>query len=184
MGLEKESNRVKSKLLNKTSEDYSELTEKSAKIEWHVNNAGELIMEAKARRLIEFYDIEKEIYSKSLLSKDSLKDALNLLKEAPNAQDKIRLMLIYVGFIDNLDEMPQLEAAFPDIKKVGKYNELKEKRLKGVVEQSAPNKYLKKFAKGIWKNLVADDKKFMIVKELEKVRNADFSELIEAGLAV
>ena len=60
-------------------------------------------MEAKARRLIEFYDIEKEIYSKSLLSKDSLKDALNLLKEAPNAQDKIRLMLIYVGFIDNLD---------------------------------------------------------------------------------
>ena len=40
MGLEKESNRVKSKLLNKTSEDYSELTEKSAKIEWHVNNAG------------------------------------------------------------------------------------------------------------------------------------------------
>lgn len=30
--------------------------------------------------------------------------------------------------------------------------------------ESAHNKYLKKFAKGIWKNLVAGDKKFRITK--------------------
>ena len=98
------------------------MTEKSNKIEWHVNNAGEMIMEAKKRRLIEFYDIEKEIYSKGLLSKDSRREATILLKEAPNSEDKTRLMMIYMHFMENLDDLPELEAAFPDIKKVGKYN--------------------------------------------------------------
>lgn len=53
-----------------------------------------------------------------------------------------------------------------------------------MVEQSATNKYIKKFAKGIWKSLVADDKKFNLGKELERVKNAEFSEMIDAGLAV
>ena len=80
MGLEKESNKIKAKMMGKSTEELSEMTEKSNKIEWHVNNAGEMIMEAKKRRLIEFYDIEKEIYSKGLLSKDSRREATILLR--------------------------------------------------------------------------------------------------------
>ncbi len=30
--------------------------------------------------------------------------------------------------------------------------------------ESASNKYIKKFAKGLWKNLMAGDKKFRITK--------------------
>ena len=93
-------------------------------------------------------------------------------------------MMIYMHYMENLDELEELQSIFAEIKKVGKYNELKEKRLRGVVEQSATNKYLKKFAKGIWKNWVSDDKKFTLTKQLERIKNADFSEIIEAGRTV
>ena len=93
-------------------------------------------------------------------------------------------MLIYIHFMDSLDDLPELETAYPGIKNCAKYNELKEKRLKGVVAESATNKYFKKFAKGILKNLVADDEKFNITKEVEKINKADFAEMVDAGLAV
>lgn len=41
--------------------------------------------------------------------------------------------------------------------------------------ESASNKYIKKFAKGLWKNLMAGDKKFRITKELERIKGSDFS---------
>ena len=58
-----------------------------------------MIKEAKTRRLNEFYDIELEMYSKGLLSKDGLRDALSLLKECSNQQDKLRFMLVYLHFV-------------------------------------------------------------------------------------
>lgn len=56
--------------------------------------------------------------------------------------------------------------------------------MRGSVVESTSNKYIKKFAKGIWKNIMAGDKKFRITKELEKIKSSDFNELIEGGLAV
>lgn len=73
-------------------------------------------------------------------------------------------MTIYLLFADNIDDLNELENACPDVKKNHKYNELKEKRLRGSVEERASNKYIKKFAKGIWKNLMAADKKFLLTK--------------------
>lgn len=65
-----------------------------------------------------------------------------------------------------MDELPEFEAAFPDIVKNARYADLKDKKQKGTTPESASNKYIKKFAKGIWKNLIAGDKKFRITKEL------------------
>lgn len=89
---------------------------------------------------------------------------LILLKEGQDNEDKIRLLLIYMLYCDNIDEMQEFEQTFPDITKNKKYNEIKEKKLRGSVVESASNKYIKKFAKGIWKNLVAGDKKFRATK--------------------
>jgi hypothetical protein len=43
--------------------------------------------------------------------------------------------------------------------------------------ESAHNKYIKKFAKGIWKNLMPGDRKFRVTKELERVRSSSLEEL-------
>lgn len=43
MGLDKESNKIKSKMVGKSNDEFSEMSEKSNKIEWHVNNASEMI---------------------------------------------------------------------------------------------------------------------------------------------
>ena len=73
-------------------------------------------------------------------------------------------MIIYLQNIESIDEIEELESAYPNIKKNNKYNELKKKRLAGTPVMSASNKYIKKFAKGIWKNLISGDKKFLITK--------------------
>ena len=87
-----------------------------------------------------------------------------LLKECTEPEDKIRLLLIYITYADNIDEVLEFEAVFPDIVKNAKYSDLKEKKQKGSAPESASNKYIKKFAKGIWKNLMVGDKKFRITK--------------------
>lgn len=38
---------------------------------------------------------------------------LTLLKEAPESEDKIRLMLIYILYTDHIDEAQEFEQAFP-----------------------------------------------------------------------
>lgn len=43
------------------------------------------------------------------------------------------MMIIYLQNIESLDDIVQIEAAFPDIKKNNKYIEIKDKRLKGVI---------------------------------------------------
>lgn len=112
------------------------------------------------------------------------RDILTLLKEGTEPEDKVRLLLIYIMYADNVDEIAEFEAVFSDIVKNKKYSDLKDKKQKGMVPESASNKYIKKFAKGIWKNLMAGEKKFRITKELERIKGSDFSELIESGLAV
>lgn len=73
-------------------------------------------------------------------------------------------MIIYIQNIDSIDEIDELESVFPEIKKNHKYSEMKKKRLAGTPVMSASNKYIKKFAKGIWKNFISGDSKFLITK--------------------
>ena len=42
-------------MVNLSQEEYTESNEKSKRIEWHINNAEEMLKEAKRRRLNEFY---------------------------------------------------------------------------------------------------------------------------------
>ena len=83
-------------------------------------------------------------------------------------------MLIYIIFSENLDECDELENAFPGIRKHSYYSELKVKRMKGSESAgsltSNSGKYFKKLAKGIWKNLMSSEKKFLAIKYLAKVR--------------
>lgn len=86
------------------------------------------------------------------------------MKEGINSEDKVRLLLIFILYVDNIDDFKEFEQVFPDITKNKKYCEAKDKKLRGSVVESSSNKYLKKFAKGIWKNIVSGDKKFRISK--------------------
>lgn len=62
-----------------------------------------MISEAKNRRINEFYEAELEIYNKGIISKELKKDILNLLQKAQEQEDKIRLILIYLTYADNID---------------------------------------------------------------------------------
>jgi hypothetical protein len=64
-----------------------------------------------------------------------------------------------------------LERAFSDIKKNPLYNELKSKISKNENPQIAGSKYIKKIAKGFWKNLINEEKKFLLVKYLDKIND-------------
>lgn len=85
-----------------SSEEYTEQNEKFKKIEWHLNNAGDLIGQAKRRRLNEFYEIEVQIYNKGIISKELNRDIITLLKQAPEAEDKIRLLTICLIYGDHI----------------------------------------------------------------------------------
>ena len=50
--------------------------------------------------------------------------------------------------------------------------------------QTASGRYIKKFAKGLWSNLVSGETKFPLTKDLEKIKKCEFNELREAGLAI
>lgn len=52
------SNELSSKMIGLSTEEYTENNQKYKKVEWHLNNAGEMIAEAKKRRLNQFYDAE------------------------------------------------------------------------------------------------------------------------------
>lgn len=46
----------------------------------------------------------------------------------------------------------------------------------------AGSKYIKKIAKGFWKNLINEEKKFLLVKYLEKIKDLSEKNLNELGL--
>ena len=48
--------------------------------------------------------------------------------------------------------------------------------------QMAGSKYIKKIAKGFWKNLINEEKKFLLVKYLEKIKDSSEKNLNELGL--
>lgn len=63
------------------------------------------------------------------------------------------------------------------MKKNNKYNEIKLKRMKESTGMNTSGKYIKKFAKGLWTNLVASEKKFPLTKDIEKIKKCEFAEL-------
>ncbi len=77
-----------------------------------------------------------------------------------------------------------MEGAFAEIKKHGFYNELKAKRMKNESQGNANSKYIKRLAKGLWKNLVNEEKKYLVVKYLEKTKDLSERNLSEIGLRI
>lgn len=60
---------------------------------------------------------------------------------------------------------------------------MKTKRTKDdVIQGLNSSKYIKKLAKGIWKNLVNEEKKFLLIKYLEKIRDLSDKNLNDLGL--
>lgn len=109
-----------------------------------------------------------DIYGKKALGKEQQKDFISLLEDKNvHDDDKIRLMMIYLLLCQHVDQLEKLQAAFPGVKKNGKYNEMKVKKLKeGSGGGRTSGKYLKKLAKGLWTNLVAAERKFPLSKDI------------------
>lgn len=75
---------------------------------------------------------------------------------------------------------------FPEIQKNAFYTSLKQKVFKSEGDDKLNNskKYLKKFAKGIWSNLVAMEKKYVLTRYVEKIESLKEAELKELNLSM
>lgn len=47
--------------------------------------------------------------------------------------------------------------------------------MKDTKGMTSSGKYIKKFAKGLWTNLVASEKKFPLTKDIQKIKKCEFT---------
>lgn len=166
--LEQQLSKVKSKLSTQGGrmDDQAELTEKNKRIQWHLNNADQVLSEAKKRRINQYSQVQEEIYSKKVLNSENKSIIKDLLTNSPDDSDKMRLMLQVLLCCEHSSskDVQELEAEFPGAKKNKLYSELKAKvfREEGDDKLQHGKKYLKKFAKGLWNNLMVSDMKYLL----------------------
>ncbi len=160
-------------------DELAELTEKNKKLDWHLARANELIIKAKERQLNNYSAVQSEMISTKKLSKQNKKTALQLLSEKGNNNDKLRLIMLYLICSDDVGSLEQLEKAIEDVRKPPIYAQVKDRKLKELAQREGGNaKFIKNLAKGILKNFIAGEAKFVVTRLGEQLMK---SALVENG---
>lgn len=175
--LEREITLLKAKQANlkENMDQAAELNQLNQKLDWHLNRVKDLITQAMERQLNRFSQIGLDLLTTKKLSKDNKKTMLELLQTSTNKVDRLRLVLLYLVCCDDLSSLEEFEKILEGVPKPPTYLQVKERRLKETAAQrEGSTKYIKHLAKGLLKNLLSNEKKYLLTRMAEQILRSSF----------